>query len=255
MPQLPHLRHLISEPSTFGGNLNCYVYIHRRATDGQIFYVGKGQSRRAWSKRSRNRYWHFVVEKHGHTVEVVESGLQPWFASEREIDLILQYKSQGHPLVNMTGGGEGTLGREMSDWHREKVAETTKARWADGAFKEQMREATIARWKDPKTKEEMSKKISAAKASPESRASASAKLMGIRRSEETKAKMREARRAIMRPVLCENTGDIFESLTAAATWLKQAGFAKARRLGIRVACEGKVKHAYGYQWKFAEGSS
>ena len=86
-----------------------YVYIHRKATTGEIFYVGKGTGRRAWTSKSRNVYWHRVVKKHGLVVEIVLDGLQEWAALELEIDCIALHgrKSTGYgSLINLTDGGE-----------------------------------------------------------------------------------------------------------------------------------------------------
>ena len=50
---------------------NFYVYVHRTADTGRIFYVGKGTKNRAWTKGSRNLHWRNIVNKHGYTVEIV----------------------------------------------------------------------------------------------------------------------------------------------------------------------------------------
>ena len=89
-----------------------YVYIHRRATDGQPFYVGKGKGKRARSKRDRSDWWHFVVKKYGYQVEIVASGLQEWYACELERELISLYGRRDlgdGPLVNLTDGGDGVV--------------------------------------------------------------------------------------------------------------------------------------------------
>lgn len=39
-----------------------YVYLHSRATDGKVFYVGKGSEYRYKSKQ-RNNYWRRTVNK------------------------------------------------------------------------------------------------------------------------------------------------------------------------------------------------
>ena len=47
-----------------------YTYVHRRASDNLIFYVGTGQKRRAWEKRGRNKHWVRTAKKHGIIVEI-----------------------------------------------------------------------------------------------------------------------------------------------------------------------------------------
>ena len=89
------------------------VYLHRRATDGKVFYVGKGSSaKRAKSKSNRGNYWKRIVAKHGYTIEFYATGLQEWYAFELEKELIAYYGREN--LCNLTDGGEGTSGRVPS---------------------------------------------------------------------------------------------------------------------------------------------
>ena len=55
--------------------MDFYVYLHKKKTNGEVFYIGKGRGARAWHKHSRNKFWKSVVEKHGHIVELVFEGL------------------------------------------------------------------------------------------------------------------------------------------------------------------------------------
>ena len=92
-----------------------YVYLHRKKTTGEVFYVGKGCGDRAWCSRGRNSYWSRVTNKHGRTVEIVENNLQEWYAFELESNLIALYgrKNDGTGnLVNITGGGDGGMSGE-----------------------------------------------------------------------------------------------------------------------------------------------
>lgn len=87
-----------------------YVYIHRRAYDNSIFYVGKGRGRRATLKHGRNEYWKSTVNKFGGFVsEIVFSCLTEQEAFNREIDLITGLREFGATLANLTDGG-GMLG-------------------------------------------------------------------------------------------------------------------------------------------------
>lgn len=52
-----------------------YVYVHRRETDGSIFYVGKGRGRRAWDMTNRNAGWKQEVRVHGCSVFIVHDGM------------------------------------------------------------------------------------------------------------------------------------------------------------------------------------
>ena len=93
--------------------MDFYVYIHRKKTNGEVFYVGKGSGKRAWHSFGRNTLWKRTSEKYGWSVEIVESGLQGWYAFELEKDLIAFYGrrdlGQG-TLTNLSDGGDGASG-------------------------------------------------------------------------------------------------------------------------------------------------
>lgn len=93
-----------------------YVYLHKKP-DGSVFYVGKGKGNRAYSKHNRNPIWKATVKKYGYSVEIVEQGLQEWYAFELEELLTYYYglKSDGGSLVNMCYGGGGNNGYLFTD--------------------------------------------------------------------------------------------------------------------------------------------
>lgn len=89
--------------------MDYYVYLHCKPWSGEVFYVGKGCKRRAWSNE-RNLHWSNTVAKYGLDVKIVSFGLQQWYALELEKELISYYgrKDLGYgQLVNMTDGGDG----------------------------------------------------------------------------------------------------------------------------------------------------
>lgn len=107
-----------------------YVYLHRKADTGEVFYVGKGTLRRsmkkperAYSTAARNGWWRRVADKHGFAVEMVACFIDDVAAQEFECDLIAQYGranlGQG-TLVNLTDGGDGHSGIIVSEELREK---------------------------------------------------------------------------------------------------------------------------------------
>ena len=105
---------------------NCfYVYLHRKLSDGDVFYVGKGKSDRAWDFNSRNRYWHNVKNKHGIVVEILFDNLSEEESLALEKDAILELRYFGYPLTNLTSGGESPkftedVKRRMSKSHTGK---------------------------------------------------------------------------------------------------------------------------------------
>jgi hypothetical protein len=105
-----------------------YTYLHARADDGKVFYIGKGTGRRAWRDVGRSSWWRAVVRKHGWRTQV----LAHWdtepeaFAHERL--LIEVFRERGAPLCNLTAGGEGRSGGRLSDESRKRISEANKGR-------------------------------------------------------------------------------------------------------------------------------
>ena len=97
--------------------MNFYVYVHRKKTTGEVFYVGKGKGNRAWSKKGRNDHWNRVAKKYGFTVEIHTNDIQEWYAFELERELIAYYgrvQDGTGTLVNYTDGGEGPSGLDCA---------------------------------------------------------------------------------------------------------------------------------------------
>lgn len=106
-----------------------YTYLHKRATDGVIFYVGKGTAprnpkkplhSRAHDTSSRNTYWKNVANKHGFVVEVFASCADDKEAQRLERELIATIGRR--VLTNMTDGGDGGAGRIISAETRAKIS-------------------------------------------------------------------------------------------------------------------------------------
>lgn len=122
-----------------------YVYQHRRADTGEIFYVGKGKNNRCFQTRNRNKHWKNIVNKTTYSVEILYDNLEEPVANLVEIGLIALYNSQGKVLCNVTLGGEGCsgfkhsieskevmakkrLGIKLSDEHKRKIGESQKGK-------------------------------------------------------------------------------------------------------------------------------
>lgn len=91
---------------------NYCIYRHIKPC-GETFYIGIGNKRRPYKKSDRNKYWHNVVNKYGYEIQVLKSDLSWEDAKELEIVLISYYGRKDLKtgcLVNMTEGGNGTLG-------------------------------------------------------------------------------------------------------------------------------------------------
>lgn len=144
-----------------------YVYEHRRADTGAVFYVGKGSGRRArvTSHHHRNEHWQRIVAKAGgFSVRMVAEHLGEELAFLVECERINQMRRLGVGLSNQTDGGDGTSGWVKSQEWREKVGEAHRGK----VISQETR----------------------------TRISASVMATGYRHSEETRKQMGESRRGI-----------------------------------------------------------
>lgn len=85
------------------------VYLHKRKSDGQVFYVGIGNKKRPYNKKERNAFWKNYVNKYGdYEICIFESGISAARAKMLERGLICIYKryNDGGTLVNITKGGD-----------------------------------------------------------------------------------------------------------------------------------------------------
>lgn len=106
------------------------VYEHLRNDTNEVFYVGIGKTeKRAYRKDNRTQYWKRIVEKVGYTVNIIYKDIEHQEAKKIEILLIEKYgrKDLGTGnLVNLTDGGEGTLGSIKSEETKQKMSEKQK---------------------------------------------------------------------------------------------------------------------------------
>lgn len=106
-----------------------YTYIHKKP-NGEIFYVGKGKNKRAWSKHSRSKFWSQTVKKYGYFVEVVADRLSEEQAFELE-EFIISYcksRSDGGTLVNLTTVAEGISGYRHTEETKKILAGHSKGK-------------------------------------------------------------------------------------------------------------------------------
>ena len=134
-----------------------YVYVHRKLTDNQPFYVGKGTGSRAYKKHGRNEYWQRVVNKHGYFVEIVFDNLSEDEAFRCEIDTILEFQYFGYDLCNLTKGGEGVSGRKLSSAEKSRLSQGMKGRKRSVESIEKTRLATLGRKRTPEQNAKNSK--------------------------------------------------------------------------------------------------
>lgn len=253
--------------------MNFFVYIHRRATNGKVFYVGKGTRYRHKSKWNRSQHWHNIVNKHGYTIEIVQHGMQEWWAFELERELILKYKDHG--LCNRTEGGEGASGCVVSEetkakhrqirWSEEwrtnlsikakaryenpKYREAHKARhkevMARPEVKEKLRQATLKQFSSAEAREFARQLTTKYFSNPHAREIARANALARFDTPEKRAKHAQSK-----ALRCIDNGMVFGTTTLAAEWVTSWRGAKADNSQISKVCRGIIKTAYGLRWEY-----
>jgi len=87
-----------------------YTYAHCRP-DGSIFYIGKGQRKRAWDVVNRSKVWKEYVKKLGnYEVKILSKWQTEKDAFYHEILLISCFKDLKIELINVANGGQGASG-------------------------------------------------------------------------------------------------------------------------------------------------
>ena len=210
-----------------------YVYVHRRKTDGRVFYVGKGCGNRAKTKSGRNSYWKKIVVKHGFVSEIYRGNLTECCAHSIEKMLIA---SNRVALVNVTDGGEGVSGLVHTDTSKSKMSgprPNAKAFWSGkpmtDEMKEKFRKAKIGK---PQSPEHAAKSRIAKLGKPQP------------------ASAREATRLLKSKAIKSSDGVIFSSATDAARKMSERLGLNCSQGNISMAATGLRKTAYGLAWEY-----
>ena len=124
-----------------------YVYIHKRQSDGIVFYVGKGRGKRAYYFHERNDHWKKTLKKHGCNVEIVERRLSECEAFKLEKILIAKFQSE--KLCNKTNGGEGISGYKFNEDQKKRLSESHKGHVVTEEVRIKMSEAKKGRKNPP----------------------------------------------------------------------------------------------------------
>lgn len=222
-----------------------YVYVHRRATDGRVFYVGKGCDRRAFSKR-RTTHWKRIAEKYGYIVEIVQDGMQEWWAFELECELIAYYGRDN--LCNMTDGGDGLSGMKFSEDHKLKIGNANKGKKMPAHVIEILKKANTGRKLSKDHRDKLSKAKIGKKHSAEHIKNIADKRRGKPHTPEGKINIRKSKCKI---IVCLETKEKFFGSVHASEWVKTFN-PKASPAAITRVCLGKNHTAYGYTWKYQD---
>ena len=227
-----------------------YVYLHRRASDGSIFYVGKGKGERyiSLSKSERpNIKWINVSNKHGVVAEIVQDGMSESDAFLLEMWLIAKFRHEGIDLSNMTDGGEGVSGYS---WSQEQKDAKSKSMGRAVCNSDGMRFHSV------KSAEAWLRENGFPNAA---RTNISMAARGLRGSayglswwyDEGEPKDYKASNYCGRRIYCSN-GMFFETSLMAERWLAECGIKSASQSHIVEVCRSKRKSAYGFKWEYAD---
>lgn len=140
---------------------NIVVYRHVRLDTNEVFYIGIGCEKRPDSKRHRNKWWHNIVNKTDYRVDILFDDLTWEEACKKEKEFITLYGRRDlntGTLVNMTDGGDGMLGRIMTDEIKLKIGLGNKGKTYTDETKLKMSQAL----KGKKLSEEHKQKLSQA---------------------------------------------------------------------------------------------
>jgi len=106
------------------------VYKHLKS-NGEVFYIGIGAIKRARVKYKRSIFWKNIVDKHNYTIEILSDNLSWENAQEAEIQLIKLYGRRDlglGTLVNLTDGGDGSVGVIVSEETKLKLSKSLKGK-------------------------------------------------------------------------------------------------------------------------------
>lgn len=190
-----------------------YVYLHKRKSDGTIFYVGKGCGVRAKVKSGRSKHWLSTVKKHGYIIDFAFTDLTSDEAKRIEKELIKNLRQSGASIVNISSGGDGGLDCEMY------TKET----------KEKMRAAKLGKKQMPGH----AAKSASAKIGKKQPKSAVDYVIGLKKKK-----------------VINSDGEVFESASFAAREISAKLGIKASQGTISMACRGERFEAYGKAWSY-----
>lgn len=132
-----------------------YLYRHIRLDKNEPFYIGIGTKnidcisfksvyRRAFSQKRSNKFWKNIISKTEYEVEILLESDDYEFIKKREIEFIALYGRRDLGtgiLVNLTDGGEGTIGVIVSEEKRQKLREANIGKKASEETKQKLRDS------------------------------------------------------------------------------------------------------------------
>jgi hypothetical protein len=220
---------------------NFYIYAHRKATNGDIFYIGKGSGNRAWWLHGRNQRWNRTKEKHGIIIQILHDNLTEDAAFELEKRLIAEIGRK--QLCNHTDGGEGMSGWVASEETRAKFSALRKGRKHTD---EARRKMSASRKGVPKSPEHVANQAAALRGRPKSEAHKKALSEAHKKIIHDPEWGRKSGQARKKQILCINNGVIYDGARDAATALGLLSCSVSR------VANGIFQHTKGYKFRYVK---
>lgn len=234
-----------------------YVYLHRRATDGSVFYVGKGKGRRAWrcgKSNYRSDHWINCARKNGVIVDILIDGMKEADAFSKEREVITIYRYIDEPIVNVCGGGVGPIGLILSDKTKAKISKSFQFPvWNHDGEKFHNASAAAREMRNRGYPKASASGINCVTSGIKgktvygyawSRSGIPCKPIAVGYDGSNHDRMIG--------VTCLTSGVDFKSLSAAVRWVRSQGAVSASRETIKRAIDNGTMVAYGYEWKLKE---
>lgn len=210
-----------------------YLYLHRKASNDDVFYVGIGGRYRPRSMEPRNKHWEAVARKHGVIVQIVGEFDTREDACNMEQYFIAVWRDAGFQLANKTSGG-------TSDYH---FTDDVRARMSSSLSAACKRPETIKKKRQTMATEEYRANMAAALREARARPDVKAKMAKYRDSEEYEA-VRNAARLRMARAVIRSDGVRFFSINAAAAHMGVTDAA------IRSVLLRHSSTCCGFGWRF-----
>lgn len=214
------------------------------------------------------KFFH-AIQKYGwdaFTHEVIAEGLTKAKAEALEIEYIARYKSNQKGFgYNIAAGGSAASPTEAT---KRQVSEKMATRWADADYRQKVVESMTGRTRSETAKANISLAQKKRFEDPRQRELVGLRQIGKARTEEAKKKTSETlkryytdpknieaykkahegvnRKRLARPVLCIETGELFEAVIDAS---KKMGI---ERRNIIKVCRGERSKAGGFSWRYVK---
>lgn len=213
-----------------------------------------GVTTNGYQNRFANHIWHSrkssggcralynAMRKYGQdafTVELIDKASSFEEMNNLERKHIAALKTLHPNGYNLTDGGDAGVFAEAT---RMMMSDRLKGK----PMNDKNRAGLVKAWADPKIRTKRCEAIKEAMNRPEVKAKTSERQKGKPKSESHIASLRKSKAS---PIVCVETGNVFEAIADAVLWVRQEGkYPKANHAKIIRALKRDDYTAYGYHW-------